>query len=268
MKNQKAIQETDFAEFALCPLRLSGDVQYPLKPELRVALATWKWLASAAYERRLPDLREVRTQYERISWNLLKDLAQAGQQSFRRYSVSYGARICRRLSDLAVRMMIEQPVTRYSLSFGRNRVVGDYAVVSRPRKPQPVYIVRLHLRPPKVFHSFQVRQPDITNMTRWLHFRFFDEAPVVRVLNWVLDRDLFWLDSFVEQPVHHMLNSLASNIADERRFPSPGAHCKNCQTLACQRALKTTGKKGNAEKSDPPAELASIDRRPSGEASG
>ena len=120
------------------------------------------------------------------------------------------------------------------MPFAKAQVTGAYAIVHlRHSKPA---IVRLRLKGPG---KFEYNKPDVTNMVRWLHARFFAaDLAGIRVLNWRLDCNGSWYDNFREGAARSMLTSIACSMAEERMFPVVGNHCRSCLTQACRIALE------------------------------
>jgi hypothetical protein len=69
-----------------------------------------------------------------------------------------------------------------------------------------------------------------------LHFRNWEaHLPLVRILNWRIDKDGFWTEFFDETPARRAIENLSQNIATERWFPIAGDHCSGCETQGCKR---------------------------------
>jgi len=218
----KRIDEIRFREYALCPMRLNG-AEVAEAPELkaaRAALRTVLYYSWVDPKRAIP-LAKVR---ESVEHNLRLN-AGDGLKNLRMVP-----RIARRLHDLAAQYTVLQPITNYSLPFGRLVVTGDYAVLHRPRRRNQPFILRLRYQHKRASNPY----PDVLNLTRWLHLRTFEPAMTnVTVLNYAIDVDEQWTESYTSDLVPRVLQSIANNAAEERIFPSAGKHCTDCSTKAC-----------------------------------
>jgi len=214
--SRTVVSEADFHEFAQCGLRLYQALASYAEPALiQAASRLWKWLSTRSADRQLPTLKEVRSYYPEA----YKGLSLTREE--KRQVVVSGVRVCRRLYDLAVKHTVIQPVTCYQLPLARASVAGEYAIVRRIGQRAQPCIVRLQLGDIKKRET--ERQPDLINMVRWVHADRFSGLPGVKVLNWSVDLDCSWEESYCRVPTESMVGSVALSIGEERMFPTSGA---------------------------------------------
>jgi hypothetical protein len=229
MVGKHIITEVDFAEYARCPIR--AEQSYDEGAELEVAKETAKWLLGLVFQEALPPLCDIRAYYESC-WKAAQRSKGVVTGIYKRGLLELPHR-AKRLSDLAMTYLVLRPSTVYNQAFGRNSARGEYSVLVRSGHRSEPLILRLRLgcdRGTEIQH----RGPDIINMLRWLNFRTWTaELPLVRVLNYSLDKDESWMDYFNERAVQKYLNSIASNIAEKRLYPAPGPHCETCKIPSC-----------------------------------
>lgn len=155
---------------------------------IQVVGRLWKWLSTRAADRQLPTLKEVRSYYPEA----YKGLSMTRVE--KRHVIVSGVRVCRRLYDLAVNYTVIQPVTCYQLPLARASVAGEYAIVRRIGRPAQPCIVRLRLG--SNMKKETERLPDLINMVRWVHADRFSGLPGVKVLNWSVELDSSWEESY------------------------------------------------------------------------
>jgi hypothetical protein len=222
--------EVNFAEFVRCPLRILAEYREPL--ELEAAKNTARWLLSAAFKDELYPLVRVREHYE-SEWVRMSAAEGLSTEEHRRI-FSLVPRVARRLHDLATSFLVLHPVVPYSVTFGRSAVIGEYAVVIRPKRSDEPQILRLRMGCDPAVESKR-RGPDVINILRWVHFRQWEaHLPRVRVLNYQVDTEDSWTDFFDEKTVRGYLQYVSANLEADRLHPSAGVHCETCKLPVCR----------------------------------
>ena len=61
--------------------------------------------------------------------------------------------------------------------------------------------------------------------------------PLVKVLNYSIDRDLSWTDSFQEIPARRQLSSMGASVVAGACYFSEGSHCETCLSRSCQEVV-------------------------------
>jgi hypothetical protein len=226
MAARKEVNETDLVEASKCLLRKPLHIEYPISTQRQVYEEVVKRLflrlALDEYTPNPPDIRVL--------------IADVEKEMGLRLPPSLALTFARRLGELLTEYRVVSPVTRYVLNLGKAGITGEFGVLTTVRRKrfQELYAFRMQETVEGVKNAW-FRKPDVVSYARWLFLRHQEPmAPEVKVLNFSVTATDQWKDNFSEERVvRTSLAGLLDAVLLTPGFPSPGAHCASCKTMAC-----------------------------------